>query len=278
MGLDLNFAGKKVAATTKGPIEKSKDVAKAAAEATIDNHPKNETGEDKETVWIDEVMVRKQSFDLEPVNQMFAKVHEYIDDMEKQAKAFKVIDKPTMDTAVGMGTQAKQYANKIDKTRKEIKQPYLDFGRMLDKLSTAVVTRLEGVQDTLREKIRPVMREIKKVQAADAKAETDRLAATSKAPDTGQAFESKHVPAPLDTPSPTSGTSVQTETGSADLKKVLDKWDIVDISKVPPKYLTVIPSMINAEVKAGLKNKMEIKIPGLEITYKEDVAMRAAKS
>jgi hypothetical protein len=42
-------------------------------------------------------------------------------------------------------------------------------------------------------------------------------------------------------------------------------------------YLSVIPSKINAEIKAGLKKDMEITIPGIKITYKDDVAMRAAK-
>lgn len=247
MGLDLSFAGKK--------------------EAPKEAKPVNTTGEDKETVWIDEVMVRKQSFDLEPVNQMFAKVHEYIDDMAKQAKDIKVIDVATMNEAIGMGTQAKQYANKIEKTRVEIKKPYLSFGKTLDNLTKAVTKRLGSIQDGLRDKVRPIMLDMKrKEQAAAAVAKEE---ADLKAPAPGQeVFGSQDVPAPTgpDAPAPpTSGAGVQTESGSAKLTKT-SEWDVTDISKVPEMYLSVIPSKINAEIKAGLKKDMEITIPGIKIT------------
>jgi hypothetical protein len=221
-------------------------------------------------------MVRKQSFDLEPANQMFAKIHKYVDEMAKQADAHKVIDKTTMTKAIGMGTQAKQYINKVEKTRVEVKAPYLMFGKKLDALSSGVKKRLEAIQESLREKIRPVMiaekakedKALKDAEEARKKAEKD---VSEK--DVTPGFESKDVPAPMapPTPSGTTGGPVQTASGSAGLVKKVT-WTVQDITKVPADYLTVIASKVNKDVKAG---KM---IPGIKIEVTDEVAMKAAKS
>jgi hypothetical protein len=235
----------------------------------------DKTGEDKEKVWIDEIMVRKQSFDLEPANQMFAKIHKYVDEMAKQADAHKVIDRPTMEKAIGMGTQAKQYINKVEKTRVEVKAPYLMFGKKLDALSSGVKKRLEAIQESLREKIRPVMiaekakeeKALKDAEDARKKAEKDVT------PDATPGFESKDVPAPMapPTPSGTTGGPVQTASGSAGLVKKVT-WTVQDITKVPAEYLTVIASKVNKDAKAGKK------IAGIKIEVTDEVAMKAAKS
>jgi hypothetical protein len=275
MGLDYGFTKQK---KVDELAEKIGEVADVEVKVTAEERPEKTTDEDKDTVWIDEVMVRKQSFDLEPVNQMFAKVHEYVDDMAKQAKEFKVIDEATMQTAIGMGTQAKQYINKIEKTRKEIKAPYLAFGKQLDTLTKAVTKRLESIQEGLREKIRPIMVERKKKAEAAAKKAAEEAAL--KAQETGKdtaAFGSQAVPAPTGAPAPPTTGGVQTDSGSAKLEKTFE-WDLEDVTKVPVEYLAVRPSLINKAIKDGLKSGKELQIPGLKIVYKDDVSMRAAKS
>ena len=225
--------------------------------------PVNNTGEAYDTDWIDEVMVRKASFDLEPLSNMFAKVHEHIDDMAKQADDLKVIDVATMNEAIGKGTQAKQYINKIEKTRQEVKAPYLAHGKRIDKLSKGVTSRLEAIQESLRIKIRPIMiAEKEKAAAIAAKAEKERREAEK---DIVQDL----APPPPAPPAPSG--PVKTSTGSADLVKKYT-WTVSDIKMVPEKYLTVTASLVNKDVKAG------IQIPGIRIEVTEDVAMRAANS
>lgn len=253
---------------------KKKEPKVVEPELDKEETPEAEVVEEKDTVWIDEVMVRKQSFDLEPANQMFAKIHKYVDDMAKQADAHKVIDKPTMEKAIGMGTQAKQYINKIEKTRVEVKAPYLTFGKKLDSLAGGVKKRLEAIQESLREKIRPVMiAEKAKEDKALKDAEAARQAAEKDVgPDVVDGFENKSVPAPLAPPTPTtSGGNVQTSSGSAGLVKKVT-WEVKDITKVPAEYLTVIASKVNKDAKAGKK------IPGIKIETTDEVSMKAAKS
>jgi hypothetical protein len=256
---------------------KKKEPKVVEPELLDDEAPEEDkTGEDKEKVWIDEIMVRKQSFDLEPANQMFAKIHKYVDEMAKQADAHKVIDKSTMTKAIGMGTQAKQYINKVEKTRVEVKAPYLMFGRKLDALSTGVQKRLEAIQESLREKIRPIMiaekakekKALKDAEVARKKAEKDVTP-----PDATPGFERQNVPAPMapPTPSATTGGAIQTASGSADLVKNVT-WTVQDITKVPAEYLTVIASKVNKDAKAGKK------IPGIKIKVTDEVSMKAAKS
>lgn len=231
-------------------------------ELTPEEKPVAEVTEPADTAWIDEAMVVKQSFDLEPVNQLFAKVHEVIDDMAKQADAHKVIDKPSMEVAIGMGTQAKQYINKIEKRRKEVKRPYLDYIKRLDTLAGGVKKRLEAIQESLRQKIRPVMIELKNKEEAAQKAAQEAAAAATQ----------KGGVAPPAPPAPISdGGQTKTATGSAGLTKKVT-WEITDITKVPKEYLTVIASKVNKDAKAGKQ------IPGIKITVEDDVSMRAARS
>jgi len=252
-------------------IEKEEKVEPAVIEPEVVEpeieRPVNNTGEAYDTDWIDEIMVRKASFDLEPLSNMFAKVHEHIDDMAKQADDLKVIDVATMNEAIGKGTQAKQYINKIEKTRQEVKAPYLAHGKRIDKLSKGVTSRLEAIQESLRVKIRPIMiAEKEKARAIAEKAEKERREAEK---DIAQGSPAAPAPPPP-APSAPSGP-VKTSTGSADLVKKYT-WTVSDIKLVPEKYLTVTASMVNKDVKAG------IQIPGIKIEVTEDVAMRAANS
>jgi hypothetical protein len=267
MALNYDFAKKKEDNTEKG-------APSAAEEPKQVDRPEKTTDEERDTYWIDEAMVAKQGLDMEPVNQMFAKIHEYVDSMEKKAADFKVIDEPTMTRAIEMGTQAKQFINKIEKKRKEVKAPYLAFTKRLDTLAKGITSRLEDIQEGLRTKIRPVMQEQRAKEEAARKAalKAQEEAAKKKSPDdTGKQTQ----PPPAAPPAP--AASKKTATGSAKLQKTFE-WDVTDIKSVPEEYLTVAPSKINTFIKANLKLDKEIKIPGIEITYSEDVAMRAAKS
>lgn len=272
MALDYSFA-------KKAPVDDDKKGAPSAAEEPKEERPVNDTGQDKDTFWIDEVMIVKQGLDdLSEVKAMFGKIHEFVDQLEADAKAFKVIDKETMELAIGKGTQAKQWANKIEKRRKEVKAPYLAFTKRLDTLTKGVIDRFEAIQEGLREKIRPVMRELKAkeeaARAAELKAQAEAAAkAMAKAKDTGE----EPAPPPPAAAPPAPASKVSTSTGSAKLEKTFE-WDVTDITKVPKEYLSVVPSKVNTFVKANLKLDKEVEIPGIKITYKEDVAMRAAKS
>jgi hypothetical protein len=254
---------------------KKKEPKVVEPELEAEETPEAEVVEDKDTVWIDEVMVRKQSFDLEPANQMFAKIHKYVDEMAKQADAHKVIDKTSMTKAIGMGTQAKQYINKVEKTRIEVKAPYLAFGKKLDSLSGGVKKRLEAIQESLREKIRPIMiaEKAKEDKALKDAEEARKEAEKDVTPDATPGFENKSVPAPMapPTPSATTGGPVQTASGSAGLVKKVT-WTVQDITKVPAEYLSVIASKVNKDAKAGKK------IPGIKIEITDEVSMKAAKS
>jgi hypothetical protein len=265
MALNYDFAKKpKEDSTTNG-------APPAAEEPKVEDRPKNTTGEDRDTFWIDEAMVIKSGVeDLENVKNMFAKIHEYLDDIEKEADALKVVDETSMQDAIAKGTQAKQWANKIEKRRKEVKAPYLAFTKRLDALTKGVTGRLEAVQESLRVKIRPIMREIK------AKEEAAREAALKAQREAAKPTQGETPPPPAVAP-PAPAGSTKTESGSARLEKTFE-WDVNDITKVPQEYLSVVPSKVNSFIKANLKLNKEIEIPGLTITYTEDVAMRAAKS
>jgi hypothetical protein len=218
------------------------------------------TDEPADTAWIDEAMVVKESFNLDDVNSLFSKIHKVIDDMAKQADSHKVIDRQSMEIAIGMGTQAKQYINKVEKRRKQVKAPYLEFTKRLDSLAGGVKKRLEAVQESLRVKIRPVMIELKAKEDA----------ARAKAAEEAQKAAASNSVAPPPPPAAPSGPT-KTTSGSAELKEKVT-WEVSDITKVPAEYLTVIASKVNHAAKAGKE------IPGIKITREQDVSMRANKS
>lgn len=206
-----------------------------------------------QTLWIEEADAKMQAFDLTKVKNYFQKLDVVINSMAEQAMKHKITDKATFDQAIQMGTQARKMQSEIEKRVKELKAPYLAFNRGLGTIANASNTKLEGIAADLKGR---VLKE-----------------------------KPKYMPAPKPAPKPSPGNKgsapppavkaqdERTKIEGASIKpKVVPKWELEDLSKVPREYLAINPVLVNKAVKAGQR-----KIAGLRIWEEEDLDMRYNK-
>ncbi len=239
----------------------------------------------------------RDPFDPAPLAELFDKFRGQIDAMRAQAATVQVVDQASHDVALTMIGEAKQVAGKIEKKRKEVKEPYLQMGKAIDGFANPLVGALKDIAGKLEAAIRPwIIEQDRKRREAEAEArraaeEARRKAeaeAAEKARQAAAEAEAKHepppppepvvIPAVPDVPAETR-SKVETATASVDL--VWD-WHIEDLFAAlqnqalvdaRQKELTkAIAPWINAQVKAGAR-----EIPGVAIYQTEKVKTRVRR-
>ena len=216
--------------------------------------------------------------DMTSLEAMFKKADVSIAGMLATANVTEVTDIESREKAIEMATQARALSNLIEKKRKKIKQPYLEFGQTLDAMVKPLKNRLLAIENTLGPRIKAHMDEEARIAAEaerkrrEAEAEEERKrreveAALFVAPTP----EEKIVPErPIPTQSMIQPKHV-TDAGSAAVEK---KWThrLIDISKVPEKYLLLNESAVKASINDGIRD-----IPGLEIYEDSKLRLTAAR-
>jgi hypothetical protein len=186
-----------------------------------------------QTLWIEEADVKMQAFDLTKVKNYFQKLDVVINGMAEQAMKHKITDKATFDQAIQMGTQARKMQSEIEKRVKELKAPYLAFNRGLGTIAKASNTQLEGIAADLKTR---VMKEKPKY-----------MPAPTKNPPKPSPGKKGSAPPPA-----VKAQNERTKIDGASVKpKVVPKWELEDLSKVPREYLAINPVLVNKAVKAG---------------------------
>lgn len=207
----------------------------------------------------------KVTINMTQLEDLFSKAANSIKGLVDKAEEFNITSVDTRSTAIEMGTQAKQLENLIEKKRKEMKSPALEFGQTLDGMVRPLKVSLSQIQTGLKRKIKVHIDAENKRKAL---AEQERLKVEA-------ALNPEIVP-----PEAPSGTSLsrpviqskqKTGSGSMSVKKVW-KYKVVDLSKVPANFMTLDEKAVKAAMDLGTR-----EIPGLEIYEDSDINLTVAR-
>lgn len=256
------------------------------------------------------VPVKRDPFDPAQVKELFDRFHGEIDTIQFNAATIEVDSDQSYANAQEMLGTAKKLASAIDKKRKELKEPYLAFTRVLDGEANGLSSRLDqiakSIQDTkllpyarMKEQQRREAEEKARREAAARQAELDRLArieaeklaaeARAKAEAEGKDKAQAEVaaqqaaamaePAPVVIPDIPNETKVTTDSATSKIEYDWD-WSLVDLRMLPDDILqdrleqiiSAIRPAIAARIKAGLRN-----IPGVNIFRVEKLKTRTRR-
>lgn len=153
------------------------------------------------------------------------------------------VDKWTIQNADTMKKQLTEVFNAVEGKRSELKAPFLDHGRVIDRFAKKIKDRLNAMKATVSRKMLPALKEVeaenKKLDAA--KAQTTKRVEKQKIEKQKTVLKKTHT------------------------RKVW-VWEVKDAEKIPRKYLCIDKVAINKAVRAGKR-----KIDGLKIFQKESV-------
>jgi len=258
--------------------------------------------DDMPTVLFDNPPAKRGPFDTSHVKELFDRFHGEIDTI--QNKAIDVVvdsDQSYADAQEMLGT-AKKLASAIDKKRKELKEPYLAFTRVLDGEANGLSSRLNQIASGIEtKKLLPYAR-MKEAQrreaeqkarqeAAARQAELDRLAraeserlaaeARAKAEEDGKSAAQTEAaaqqaaamaePAPVVVPDIPKETKVTTDSATSKIEYDWD-WSLLNFRDLPDDILedrkeqiiAAIKPAITARIKAGIRNLSGINIYRVE--------------
>lgn len=186
--------------------------------------------------------------------------------LENQASSLEVIDASSQSQAVSMAAQTRKIKNVIDKARKEIVQPHVDFQRAVNQLAKSFDTALEAIENGLKKKILAYDQEQRILQQEKEKErlKLEEQAKNSLESSTHYIPENPSIVAPI-----VIHDQVRTEDGTMKIQKKTI-FELVDISKVPSEYLMINEKAIKESLKMGIRS-----IPGLKIDEIDDVSLRA---
>jgi len=182
-----------------------------------------------------------------------------IDEMMEVSKAHRVAGKDSEVRSIEIATAAKALDKVIDKARMTAKRPYLDFNQALDGMVRPLQKSLKSIEKDERSKC---VKYRNKVLAQERAAEADKPKKVELGGVSLNIGGSKPVPK--------AEGKVETHTaGSGSYDKVL-VHELVDITKVPAKYLLLNDKAIKAAIKAGIT-----QIPGLNIKEEMKMTLRS---
>ena len=259
--------------------------------AAVQDPPPSVLG-DGPTMLFDNPITKRDPFDPAQVHELFDKFHGEIDTIQRQAADIAVdSDQSYADAQEMLGT-AKKLASAIDKKRKELKEPYLAFTRVLDGEANGLSSRLaeiaKAIQDKKllpyarmkeqqrREAEEAARREAAKRQAEldrQAKEEADRLAAEARAQSEAEGKDKAQAelaakqaaamaePAPVVVPDIPRETKVTTDSATSKIEYDWD-WSLVSFRGLPDDILedrkdqiiAAIKPAIAARIKAGIRS------------------------
>ncbi len=165
-------------------------------------------------------------------------------EVEEASLALEVTEPESPDAGEVLRSAGAVYA-RLEKERKAAKQPYLDLGRAVDQ-AFAPLKGLKKAIDTLRNSLARIEAE----REAARKLEMEALLERARAGEL------------VDVPAPPPERATRTKTAW--------KYKVVDLSKVPRKWLTLDEKAVKAAIDAG-----ERKINGLEI-YEDIIVTRVS--
>jgi hypothetical protein len=215
------------------------------------------------------VALAHKGYNAMAFKNLMEKFEAHVDEMVIYSKGIKVGGIETERKSIDLSTSAKRVNKEIDKARMAAKRPYLDFTQQLDgmvrpiqKLLTMIETMEKGKCIAYRNEL------LRKENEAAAKAakEAAEIEAMKKKINSPLAGLSVGTPKPV---IPAAAKVESMHAGSGSYKKVIVP-KLVDITKVPAKYLLVDWKAVKAAQKNGVT-----KIDGIKFVEEMDMTLRS---
>jgi hypothetical protein len=199
-----------------------------------------------------------KTFSIKAFQDLIDKFSGKIDVAEGMAKKIQVRGTESEKTSIELAASAKKLDKVIDGARMSAKRPYLDFNSSLDKIVRPLQKRLKAIESGERIKCTKFRNKLL----------ADEQAAAAAKPKEPISLGGLNIPGRK--PAPVAEAKVDTRTsGSSSYKKVAVAT-LVDLSKVPVKYLAVDWKIVNEDLKNGVQ-----AIPGFSIKDEMKMTLRS---
>jgi hypothetical protein len=192
-------------------------------------------------------------------------------DLLARIKTFKATDQLTANALGEMSKEARGLMKLIDDNRKQLKEPSLNFGRMIDAAAKGATDPLneaanyadKQVSDYFKEQERKAQEAARQAQEAAQKAQealdkASKLKEGGKAQKAAEAEAERQIEAAREAQNKQQQVQVETKVGGYRLKEEMT-FEIPDFSKIPPEFLSVVlmknDKVINAMIKSGALNE-----------------------
>lgn len=207
-----------------------------------------------------------KTFSIKAFQDLIDKFSVKIDVAEAQAKKIQVRGVESEKTSIELAASAKGLDKVIDGARMSAKRPYLNFNSALDKIVRPLQKRLKAIETGERKKCVKFRNDLlAKEQAAEAAVAAAELA---NKPKETLSLGGLNIPAPK-APIAAEAKVDSRTAGSGSYKKV-PVAELIDLSKVPVRYLTVDWKIVNEDLKNGIK-----QIPGFNVKDEMRMTLRS---
>jgi hypothetical protein len=215
------------------------------------------------------VALAHKGYNAMAFKSLMEKFEIHVDEMTEYGKKIKVGGIETERKSIDLSTSAKRVNSEIDKARMAAKRPYLDFTQQLDGMVRPIQKRLTTIEKSEKVKCISYRNELLRkeneaaAKAAKEAAEVEAMREKISSPLAGLS---------VGTPKPVIPAAAKVESmhaGSGSYKKVIVP-KLVDITKVPAKYLLVDWKAVKAAQKQGVT-----KIDGIKFVEEMDMTLRS---
>lgn len=176
-----------------------------------------------------------------------------IERMVEYANTYEIQNQADAEEALSFAVEAKNLFKKIDALRKEITDPARKFINKVNDSAKVFTEKLDKVEEILKAKL----------DAWKRKKEEEQRKAQAEAEIFAKAMELDVVPYVDEAPK-----TIRTE-GAMSYEKVVWKFDVEDLSKLPMDLLKADEEKIKALLRAGIRT-----IPGLRIYSETQTVFR----
>jgi hypothetical protein len=198
-----------------------------------------------------------KSFNAIHFKELLEKFESKIDIAKKMSDELRVRSEATETKSIEIASTAKKLDAVIQKAKLSAKRPYLDFIQTLDTMVGPLQKALKSIQANEKKKCTAYRTELLRKQR-----EAEKVQEMPK-------IELGGLNTTITKPIKQAAGKVETvAAGSANYRTTF-KAELVDITKVPAKYLLVDWKMVNSDVKDGIRS-----IPGFDIKESIDMTLK----
>lgn len=193
-----------------------------------------------------------------------------VNSMQREATELQVTDEATEKRGGEMTAQTKALKKQIEAQQEAIIGEAQRFVKSVQSFTLPFRKDLEAIEAQIKRKLSDYAYR-KEMERRKAEALAAKAAAEAQKKIDREAKKAGIEPVQLPMPIiPQEAAPVRTESGTTSYVPVWD-FEVVDISKVPAKFLMVEASAVKAAIRAGVR-----EIPGLKIVEKMQVRTRTA--
>jgi hypothetical protein len=203
---------------------------------------------------------RADPYDLAPLRDRLAPYEQELAAMKARAETLKISDEQSAEEAAALGATCAKIEKAVEASRAYFKQPALEFGRNIDAFCRVYTEKAQAAKRTLSSKLGAWQAQKKKEALEQLRKEQEAAVVLQKQIEDEAKEAGTDALVQLVIPRAASPqTPIRTEAGNATL---VEKWvcTVLDPALVPREYCEVKQSLLNAAVRAGIRD-----IPGCRI-------------